>query len=90
MELPDNELRRFVQRVERLTEEKRSLQEDIKSVFAEAKARGFDVAAMRILLKEREMDASELAERNALLDVYRRALGMLADTPLGRSALAAV
>jgi uncharacterized protein (UPF0335 family) len=80
----------YITRLERLAEEKRALAEDMKEVFAEAKATGFDPKIMRKILKERATDADELAEENAVLDVYRGALGMLLDTPLGKAAVDAV
>ena len=69
-------LRSFVERIERLNEEKKALADDIAAVFAEAKADGFDVKAMRELLKRRGMDQSEIQERDAILDLYMSALGM--------------
>jgi uncharacterized protein (UPF0335 family) len=80
-------LKSFIERIERLEEEKRSIAEDIKEVFAEAKGIGFDTKIMRLIIKERRMDRDDLAEQEALLDLYKRALGMLADTPLGAAAL---
>jgi uncharacterized protein (UPF0335 family) len=72
-------LKSFIERIERLEEEKRALSEDIKEVFAEAKGTGFDTKIMRQILKIRKMDQDELDEQEALLDVYKRALGMLPD-----------
>lgn len=69
-------LRSFVERIERLNEEKKALADDIAAVFSEAKADGFDVKAMRELLKRRGMDQSEIQERDAILDLYMSALGM--------------
>lgn len=83
------QLRSFIERIERLEEEKRTLAEDIKEVYAEAKGVGFDPAIMRKIIRERRMDKDDLDEQETLLDIYRRALGMLADTPLGEAALAA-
>jgi uncharacterized protein (UPF0335 family) len=80
-------LRSFIERVERLEEEKRDLATDIKEVYAEAKGNGFDAKIMRQLVKERRMDKDVLDEQQSLLDVYRRALGMLVDTPLGEAAV---
>jgi uncharacterized protein (UPF0335 family) len=80
-------LKSFVERIERLEEEKKALGGDIKEVYAEAKGTGFDPKIMRMLIKERRMDKDALDEQEMLLDVYRRALGMLADLPLGESAL---
>jgi len=81
------QLKSFVERVERLEEEKKSLAEDIREVFAEAKASGFDVKALRAVIRLRAQDAEERAEHEALVDLYKHALGMLADTPLGEAAL---
>ena len=72
-------LKSFIERIERLEEEKKALQEDIKEVFAEAKGTGFDVKIMRQILKLRKMDKDDLDEQEALLDVYKRALGMIPD-----------
>ena len=70
-------LKSFIERIERLEEEKRALAEDIKEVFAEAKGTGFDVKIMRQIIKIRKMDKDDLDEQESLLDVYKRALGML-------------
>lgn len=70
-------LRSFIERIERLEEEKRTLAEDIKEVFAEAKGSGFDTKIMRQIIKERRMDKDDLDEQETLLDIYKRALGML-------------
>jgi uncharacterized protein (UPF0335 family) len=72
-------LKSFIERIERLEEEKRALAEDIKEVFAEAKGTGFDTKIMRQIIKIRKMDKDELDEQETLLDVYKRALGMLPD-----------
>lgn len=80
-------LRSFIERIERLEEEKRSLTADIKEAYAEAKGTGFDPTIMRQLIRERRMDKEVRDERETLLDIYRRALGMLADTPLGEAAI---
>ncbi len=70
-------LKSFIERIERLEEEKRALAEDIKEVFAEAKGNGFDVKIMRQIIKIRRTDQDDLDEQEALLDTYMRALGML-------------
>lgn len=54
-------------------------------IYAEAKSAGFDVKVLRRLIKERKQEPADLEEQEALLDVYRHALGQLADTPLGRA-----
>ncbi|PIR39531.1 MAG: hypothetical protein COV35_03195 [Alphaproteobacteria bacterium CG11_big_fil_rev_8_21_14_0_20_39_49] len=70
-------LRQFVERLERLEEEKKNIAEDLKEVFAEAKSAGFDVKIIRQILKIRKIEANELEEQEYLLDTYKRALGML-------------
>src|SRR5215472_16575279 len=70
-------LKSFITRIERLEEEKRALAEDIKEVYAEAKGVGFDIKTMRQLIKIRKLDQADLDEQEALLDTYKRALGML-------------
>ena len=72
-------LKSFIERIERLEEEKRALAEDIKEVFAEAKGVGFDIKIMRQIIKIRRMDQADVDEQEALLDTYKRALGMLPD-----------
>lgn len=81
------ELKQFIERIERLEEEKAGVAGDIKDVFAELKGRGFDVKAVRTILKMRKQDFSERQEQEAILELYMQALGMLADTPLGRAAV---
>jgi uncharacterized protein (UPF0335 family) len=70
-------LKSFVERIERLEEERRTLSADIKEVFAEAKGTGFDTKIMRQVIRLRRMDKDDLDELESLLDVYKRALGML-------------
>jgi len=70
-------LKSFVERIERLEEEKKALANDIKEVYAEAKGSGFDTKIMRQVIRLRRMDKDDLDEQDALIDVYKRALGML-------------
>ena len=70
-------LKQFVERIERLDEEKQTIAEDIKEVFQEAKSNGFDVKTLREIIKIRKADASDLEEQEYLLDTYKRALGLL-------------
>ncbi|HVC54207.1 MAG TPA: DUF2312 domain-containing protein [Stellaceae bacterium] len=70
-------LKSFIERIERLEEEKRTLSEDIKEVYSEAKGTGFDTKIMRQIIRLRRMDKDDLDEQESLLDVYKRALGML-------------
>jgi uncharacterized protein (UPF0335 family) len=72
-----DQLKSIIARVEKLEEEKTSIAADIRDVFAEAKGNGFDVKAIRDILKIRKMDAQELEEQETIFDTYRRALGML-------------
>ena len=69
-------LKSFVERVERLAEERDSIDGDIKDVLSEAKGVGYDVKTIRKLVAIRKMDAADRAEQNALLDTYGTALGM--------------
>jgi uncharacterized protein (UPF0335 family) len=80
-------LRSLIQRVERLEAEKAGIADDIKEVFAEAKGHGFDTKTMKQIIRLRKMDAAEREEYEALLDIYKAALGMLDGTPLGEAAL---
>jgi uncharacterized protein (UPF0335 family) len=70
-------LKSFVERIERLEEERRALGNDLKEVYAEAKGNGFDTKIMRQVIRLRRMDKDDLDEQETLLDIYRRALGML-------------
>jgi uncharacterized protein (UPF0335 family) len=70
-------LKSFIERIERLEEERRTLGADLKEVYAEAKGTGFDTKIMRQIVRLRRMDKDDLDEQETLLDVYRRALGML-------------
>lgn len=70
------ELKQFVERIERLEEEKKAISDDIKDVFAELKGRGFDVKAVRAILRIRKQDHSERQEQEAILELYLNALGM--------------
>ncbi len=83
----DAKLNSFIERIERLEEEKKALAEDLKEVYSEAKAQGYDVKTMRQIVRLRKMDADDRAEAEALLETYKTALGMLADTPLGEAAM---
>jgi uncharacterized protein (UPF0335 family) len=74
-----NQLRSFVERIERLEEEKKALGEDIKEVYDEAKGTGFDTKILKKIVALRKKDPDEIDEEEALLDVYKRALGMLPD-----------
>ena len=70
------QLTQFIERIERLEEEKRALMADVKDVYAEAKAAGFEPKIMRQVIRLRSMDRDLLSEQDALLDTYRDALGL--------------
>ena len=70
------QLQSFIERIERLEEEKAGIADDIKDVFAEAKANGFDVKALRTILKIRKEDVDERKEHEAIVDLYLQALGI--------------
>src|SRR5947207_175215 len=82
-------LRAFVERIERLEEEKKTIADDIRDVYAEAKATGFDVKGLRAIVKLRKLDADERREHEAILETYMHALGMLEGSPEPRPAPAA-
>jgi len=69
-------LRSFVERIERLEEEKQALTSDIREVYSEAKGAGFDVKVLRHVVRLRKMDANDRSQMEAVLDVYKRALDM--------------
>jgi uncharacterized protein (UPF0335 family) len=70
-------LKAFVERIERLEEEKKTLSDDIRDVYGEAKVNGFDVKALRTIVKMRKQDVNERKEQEAILETYLHALGML-------------
>jgi uncharacterized protein (UPF0335 family) len=82
-------LRGVVDEINHALDERASLDERIRDIKKAAKAYGFDGATVALVVRERRMDAAKRQERDALADVYRHALGMLADTPLGLAALGA-
>ena len=72
-----DQLRAFVERVEKLEEEKKAISDDIRDVYAESKANGFDVKALRTIVRLRKMEPTEREEQDAILETYMHALGML-------------
>jgi uncharacterized protein (UPF0335 family) len=70
-------LRSFIERIERLEEEKKAIADDIKEVYAESKGSGFDPKIMRIMVRRRKMDATDREAQDVLVDTYSAALGML-------------
>ncbi|MBT8152830.1 DUF2312 domain-containing protein [Epibacterium ulvae] len=71
-----SELRQFVERIERLDQEKSDLAEQQKEVFSELKGRGYDVKVVRTLIRLRKRDKDDIAEEEAVLEMYKEALGM--------------
>lgn len=72
-----DQLKAFVERIERLEEEKKALSDDIRDVYAEAKGNGFDTKALRTVVRLRKQDAQERQEQEAILETYLQALGMI-------------
>src|SRR5438270_13363855 len=71
-----DQLRLFIERIERLEEEKKGIADDIRDVYAEAKANGYDSKIMRMIVRLRKMETHTRQEQDALLDTYRQALGL--------------
>ena len=72
-----NQLKAVVERIERLEEEKKAIADDIRDVYAEAKGNGFDVKALRTIIRLRKQDKTERQEHEAILETYMHALGMV-------------
>ena len=75
--IASDRLRSFIERIERLEDEKKALMDDIKDVYAEGKSAGFDVKIMRQIIKLRKMDAADRQEMEEILDLYKHALSMM-------------
>lgn len=75
-ESTDDRLRLLIERIERLEEEKKGIADDIRDVYAEAKAVGYDTKIMRQIVRLRKMNADDRAEMEAILDTYKSALGL--------------
>jgi uncharacterized protein (UPF0335 family) len=71
-----DQLRSFVERIEKLEEEKNALGADIRDVYAQAKGSGFDLKVMRQVVRLRKMNSADRQEQETLLDIYKRALGL--------------
>ena len=76
MSVTAEELRQFIERAEQLASEKRDVAEQEKEVFSEAKGRGYDTKAMRKIIALRKRTADDVAEEEAIIDMYKAALGM--------------
>ena len=72
-----DQLKAIIERIERLEEEKKTISDDIRDVYAEAKGNGYDVKALRTIVRMRKQDANERAEQETILETYMQALGML-------------
>lgn len=72
-----DQLKAIIERIERLEEEKKTISDDIKDVYAEAKGNGFDTKALRTIVRMRKQDPNERAEQETILETYMQALGML-------------
>jgi uncharacterized protein (UPF0335 family) len=70
------QLKALIERIERLEEEKKTIADDIKDIYAEAKGNGFDTKAIRTIVRLRKQDAAEREEAETILDLYKAALGM--------------
>ncbi|MDO8981498.1 MAG: DUF2312 domain-containing protein [Afipia sp.] len=71
------QLKAIIERIERLEEEKKTISDDIKDVYGEAKGNGFDVKVLRTIIRMRKQDADERQEQETILETYMQALGML-------------
>ena len=72
-----DQLKSIIERIERLEEEKKAIADDIRDVYAESKGNGFDVKALRTIVRLRKQDPGERAEEETILETYMQALGML-------------
>lgn len=72
-----DQLKSIIERIERLEEEKKTIADDIKEIYVEAKGNGFDVKALRTIVRMRKMDANDRQEAETILETYLEALGML-------------
>ena len=77
MKFGKEQLKAFIERVQRLEEEKKAIADDIRDVYAEAKGSGLDVKALRAIVRLRKQDTDERREQQAILETYMHALGML-------------
>ena len=77
MSVSSDQLRLFIERIERLEEEKKSISDDIRDVYGEAKSNGFDAKVMRQIVKLRKMEAHARQEWEVVLETYKHALGLV-------------
>lgn len=76
--LATDQLKAIIERVERMEEEKKTISDDIRDIYSEAKGNGFDVKALRTIIRMRKQDEADRKEQDAILETYMHALGMLA------------
>jgi uncharacterized protein (UPF0335 family) len=88
--MSNNQLLAIVERIEKLEDERSLLAADVKEIYTEAKFSGFEPKIIKKIISMRKVDKEKREEEQALLQTYMNALGMLADTPLGRFALGAM
>jgi uncharacterized protein (UPF0335 family) len=72
-----DQLKSIIERIERLEEEKKAISDDIRDVYAESKGNGFDVKALRTIVRMRKQDPNERQEQETILETYMQALGMI-------------
>ena len=72
-----DQLKSIIERIERLEEEKKAISDDIRDVYAESKGNGYDVKALRMIVRMRKQDPNERQEQETILDTYMQALGMI-------------
>ncbi|MCK1274137.1 DUF2312 domain-containing protein [Bradyrhizobium sp. 61] len=77
-QIAKDQLRSIIERIERLEEEKKAIGDDIRDIYAESKGNGYDVKALRTIVRMRKQDPNERAEADAILERYMHAMGMLA------------
>lgn len=85
--MTNNQLNSIVQRIEKLEDERDDLRLSIKDIYTEAKSLGFDVKVLKKVVAMRKQDADKRKYEQEMIDTYMAALGMLADTPLGRASI---
>jgi uncharacterized protein (UPF0335 family) len=76
-EVAADQLKSFIERIERVTEEKQGLADDIKEIYLEAKSNGYDVKCLRIVIRKRKQDRAKRQEEEAIVDLYSNAIGLI-------------
>lgn len=86
----NSRLKSYIDRIEELATEKAAINDGIRDIFTEVKSAGYDPKAVRAIIRERAQDQGKVKELAETVDLYKRELGILADLPLGRAAVAKV